>query len=79
MRNDWPAKPATFTMHGQTLRQMRMEIGWTQNTAAEVLEITRSSLAHYETGRAAVPHIVVRKINILHRGITKTIEVSRRI
>lgn len=56
-----------------------MEIGWTQKVAAEVLEITRSSLAHYETGRAVVPQIVIRKINILHRGITKTIEVSRRI
>lgn len=66
-------------MHGQTLRLMRMEIGWTQKVAAEVLEITRSSLAHYETGRAVVPQIVIRKINILHRGITKTIEVSRRI
>ena len=66
-------------MHGQTLRLMRMEIGWTQKVAAEVLEITRSSLAHYETGRAAVPQIIVRKINILHRGITKAIEVSRRI
>ena len=66
-------------MHGQTLRFMRLEIGWTQKVAAEVLEITRSSLAHYETGRAPVPRVVIRKINILHRGITKTIEVSRRI
>ena len=58
---------------------MRMEIGWTQKIAAEVLEISRSSLAHYETGRAPVPQVVIRKINILHRGITKAIEVSRRI
>ena len=65
-------------MHGQTLRHMRLEIGWSQYVLAEILEITRSSLAHYETGRAPAPQTVIRKMNILHREILKAIEASRR-
>jgi transcriptional regulator with XRE-family HTH domain len=58
---------------------MRLEIGWTQKVLAEVLGITRSSLAHYETGRAVVPTLIAYKIDILHRGITHAIETSRKL
>lgn len=53
---------------------MRVEIGWTQAQLARILNITRSSLAHYEQGRASAPFIVVRKIAILHTTITAAID-----
>lgn len=64
---------------GKKLRGMRLDIGWSQNVMSKILEITRGSLAHYESGRAAVPDLVERKIKILHRGILHAIEVSMRI
>jgi predicted transcriptional regulator len=42
---------------GKKLRGMRLDIGWSQNVMSKILEITRGSLAHYESGRAAVPDL----------------------
>ena len=42
-------------MTGQELQELRNELGWTQYFLADVLGVPRSSIAHWEQGRARVP------------------------
>lgn len=66
-------------MKGSKLRQMRMDIGWTQQSLADVLDISRSSLCHYEQERAPLPKVLGHKMKVLHRGIMKAVRDARRL
>ena len=64
----------TEDMDGETLREMRMEMGWSQAFLADRLEVTRSSLAHWEQLRAPVPWDVAKKVRKAHGKVTKIVE-----
>jgi len=49
-------------MTGVELQMLRQEMGWSQQFLAEKLGVTRSSLAHWEQGRAPVPHHISRSV-----------------
>lgn len=57
-------------MKGKEFREMRKEMGWTQYFLADVLGITRVSLAHYERDRAPVPRSIARALRKTHNSVT---------
>lgn len=61
-------------MTGDQLRMMRMEMGWNQWFLAQQLEVTRSSLAHWEQFRAPVPRDVAKRVARAHRKVAKIVE-----
>jgi DNA-binding transcriptional regulator YiaG len=61
-------------MTGDQLRSMRMEMGWKQSFLANNLEVTRSSLAHWEQFRAPIPRDVSRRVAKAHRKMMKIVE-----
>lgn len=48
-------------MRGSELRAIRLMTGLRQRAFAQRLGITRSALAHYEQGRARIPHPVAAR------------------
>jgi DNA-binding XRE family transcriptional regulator len=56
------------------LTNMRKEMGWTQYFLAEQLGVTRSSLAHWEMGRAPVPQNVEETVTRCHARVMKALE-----
>ena len=49
-------------MNGEQLREARERMGWSQRYLADALGVTRAALAHWEWGRAPVPHAVGRAV-----------------
>lgn len=46
---------------GQRLKQLRKEHGLTQTQLAEVIDVTQSSIYHYEKGNRKIPMSVLEK------------------
>jgi transcriptional regulator with XRE-family HTH domain len=54
-------------MNGQELREARLRRGWTQQQAAEKLEVTQAYLSMLEHGRRVLPYSLARKaVETLH-------------
>ena len=66
-------------LSGDQLRQMREEMGWTQYFLADVLGVSRASLAHWEWERAPVPKVIERAMSKMHTEVTTTIKGAFRI
>lgn len=47
---------------GEKIRELRDEKSWTQNELAQKLQVSRSALALYETGKRQVPNDLLLKI-----------------
>lgn len=67
-----------LTMDGDELREKRMEMGWTQEYLADLLETNRGTLAHWECGRAPVPPRVARVVEQLHWRVMEAMDEVRR-
>jgi len=46
-----------------------MDLGWTQKFLADSMGVNRSSLAHWEQERAAVPRVVARAVTKVHKTV----------
>jgi len=58
-------------MNGQELKEARLKKGWTQEEAAEKLEVTQAYLSMLERGRRALPQGLTRKVvEVLHAAPT---------
>ena len=53
---------------------MRMELGWSQVFLSDLLGVGRSSLAHWEQGRAPIPVGFARRMRKAHSGMMKIVE-----
>lgn len=58
-------------MTGEELQELREELGWSQYFLAERLGVFRSSIAHWEQGRAPVPTNVAKAVREAARGMGK--------
>jgi transcriptional regulator with XRE-family HTH domain len=61
-------------MTNEELLEMRQEMGWTQYFLADALGVTRSSLAHWEGGRAPIPWNVESAVKNAHARVLKALE-----
>jgi transcriptional regulator with XRE-family HTH domain len=58
-------------MGHEEFHELRTEMGWTQYFLAEVMGVTRSSVAHWECGRAPVPRTVAKAMRRAHKKMTE--------
>lgn len=61
----------TGFMSGEELAEMRREMGWSQYLLADVLEIPRSSITHWECNRAPVPSNIASAMRKASRSMIK--------
>lgn len=59
-----------YIMRSQELKQIREELGFTQQQLAEALHTTRVSVARYEAGMRRIPGVVSVVLNQLRRKTT---------
>lgn len=50
-----------------SLRQKRLDLGWTQKRLGEALGLTRRTVIYYETGEHKIPHAVALAVEGLVR------------
>ena len=58
-------------MTGEELQEIRVELGWAQWFLAEKLGVFRSSIAHWEQGRAPVPTNVAEAMRQASRSMVQ--------
>ena len=58
-------------MNHEEFLEIRKEMGWTQYFLAEVMGVTRSSVAHWEWGRAPIPPSVAAAMRRAHKKVTQ--------
>lgn len=56
-------------MSGEELAEVRRGMGWSQYFLADVLEIPRSSITHWECGRARVPENIAKAMKDASRRV----------
>jgi DNA-binding transcriptional regulator YiaG len=61
----------TGFMSGEQLAETRREMGWSQYFLADVLEIPRSSITHWECNRAPVPSNIASAVKKASRSMLK--------
>jgi DNA-binding transcriptional regulator YiaG len=58
-------------MSGEELAEVRRSMGWSQYVLADVLEIPRSSITHWECNRAPVPSNIATALRKASRSMLK--------
>ena len=61
----------TGFMSGEEFAEARRELGWSQYLLADVLEIPRSSISHWERNRAPVPSNIASALKRASRSMLK--------
>ena len=61
----------TGRMSGEELAEVRRGMGWSQYVLADLLEIPRSSITHWECNRAPVPSNIATALRKASRSMLK--------
>ena len=59
-----------------TLKAARVNVGLTQQEAAEALNITRATIANYETGRTSPDMVTAQKMATLYKTTVDNLNFS---
>ena len=62
-------------MTAAEFKKLRMECGWSQYLLADLLGVTRSSVTHWECGRAPVPTGVRKALRDAHAIVTAAMRI----